>query len=145
MERTSCVGNFGVNEQEQQLPTQARTALEKCFAQIRLARATELAQSKRFLEAEAVLMLNGELPDNPRELDLLARMAAQQEQFGKARRLWEAALHASPADVEYSQCLERARKWEQTSGILDRVLNYVVWVVVLFSIAAIVYAFKPSK
>ena len=118
-----------MNEQDQQLPPQARAALDDCFARIRLARATELAQSKRFAEAEAVL----------------ARIAAQQEQFGKARRLWEAALHASPAEVEYSQCLERARKWERTSGILDRVLNYVVWVVVLFSIAAIVYAFKPSK
>jgi len=134
-----------VNEQEQQLPTQARTALEKCFARIRLARATELAQSKRFAEAEAVLSPNGELTDNPSELDLLARIAAQQEQFGKARRLWEAALHASPADVEYSKCLERARKWERISGILDRVLDYVVWVVVLFSIAAIVYVFKPLK
>lgn len=134
-----------MNEQDQQLPPQARAALDDCFARIRLARATELAQSKRFAEAEAVLSPNGELTDNPSELDLLARIAAQQEQFGKARRLWEAALHASPADVEYSQCLERARKWERTSGILDRVLNYVVWVVVLFSIAAIVYAFKPSK
>ncbi len=134
-----------MNEQEQQLSEQARATLDAYFVKIRLARATELAQSKRFAEAEAVLSPNGELTDNPSELDLLARIAAQQEQFGKARRLWEAALHASPAEVEYSQCLERARKWEQTSGILDRVLNYVVWVVVLFSIAAIVYAFKPSK
>jgi hypothetical protein len=134
-----------VNEQEQQLSEQARATLDAYFVKIRLARATELAQSKRFAEAEAVLSPNGEFTDNPSELDLLARIAAQQEQFGKARRLWEAALHASPADTEYSQCLERARKWEQTSGILDRVLNYVVWVVVLFSIAAIVYAFKPSK
>jgi tetratricopeptide (TPR) repeat protein len=145
MERTSCVGNFGVNEQEQQLPTQARTALEKCFAQIRLARATELAQSKRFLEAEAVLMLNGELPDNPRELDLLARMAAQQEQFGKARRLWEAALQKSPADEEYVHCLEQVRNMERTTALTDRALNYLVWFVVLFGIAAIVYAFKPLK
>ena len=134
-----------MNEQEQQLSEQARATLDAYFVKIRLARATELALSKRFAEAEAVLSPNGELTDNPSELDLLARIAAQQEHFGKARRLWEAALHASPAEVEYSQCLERARKWEQTSGILDRVLNYVVWVVVLFSIAAIVYAFKPSK
>jgi hypothetical protein len=134
-----------VNEQEHQLPPQARAALDDCFARIRLARATELAQSKRFAEAEAVLSSNGELTDNPSELDLLARIAAQQEQFGKAWRLWEAALHASPADTEYSQCLERARKWENTSGILDKVLNYVVWAVVLFSIAAIVYVFKPLK
>ena len=134
-----------MNEQEQQLPTQARTALEKCFAQIRLARATELAQSKRFLEAEAVLVCNGELPNNPRELDLLARMAAQQEQFSKAWRLWEAALQKSPADEEYAQCLERVRKKERTSELTGRVLNYVVWVVVLFSIAAIVYVFMPLR
>ena len=134
-----------MNEQEQQLPTQARTALEKCFAQIRLARATELAQSKRFPEAEAVLMLNGELPDNPRELDLLARMAAQQEQFGKARRLWEAALQKSPADEEYVHCLEQVRNMERTTALTDRALNYLVWFVVLFGIAAIVYAFKPLK
>ena len=134
-----------MNEQEQQSSEQARAAVDDYFVKIRLARAAELAQSKRFAEAEAVLSPNGELTDNPSELDLLARIAAQQEQFGKARRLWEAALHSSPADVEYSKCLERARKWERTSGTLDRVLNYVVWVVVLFSIAAIVFAFKPLK
>lgn len=131
--------------EEEKYAQQARAALQNCFAQIRLARATELAQSKRFAEAEAVLSPNGELTDNPSELDLLARIAAQQEQFGKARRLWEAALQKSPENEDYSECLERARKWERTSGILDRVLNYVVWVVVLFSIAAIVYAFKPLK
>jgi tetratricopeptide (TPR) repeat protein len=134
-----------VNEQEQQLPTQARTALEKCFAQIRLARATELAQSKRFLEAEALLSPHGEIPESPRELDLLARMAAQQEQFSKARRLWEAALEKSPADEEYAQYLERIRKMEHTSELTDRVLNYVVWAVVVFSIAAIVYVFIPLR
>ena len=131
--------------EEEKYAQQARAALQNCFAQIRLARATELAQSKRFLEAEAVLVSNGELPDNPRELDLLARMAAQQEQFSKARRLWEAALEESPADEEYAQCLERVRKLAHTSELTDRVLNYVVWVVVLFSIAVIVYAFKPLK
>jgi tetratricopeptide (TPR) repeat protein len=134
-----------VNEQEQQSSEQARAAVDDYFVKIRLARAAELAQSKRFAEAEAVLSPNGELTDNPSELDLLARIAAQQEQFAKARRLWEAALQKSPENEEYSECLERVRKWERTSRILDRVLNYVVWVVVLFSIAAIVYAFKPSK
>jgi hypothetical protein len=76
-----------VNEQEHQLPPQARAALDDYFFKIRLARATELAQSKRFIEAEAVLSPKGELTDNPCELDLLARIAAQQEQFAKARRL----------------------------------------------------------
>lgn len=83
--------------------------LETCFAKIRFARATELAQSKRFLEAEAILSPNGILSDDPRELDLLARIAAKQEQFGKARQLWEAVLRKSPANEEYSRCLEMAR------------------------------------
>lgn len=130
---------------EIQLASEGRAALEDCFAKIRLARATELAQSKRFLEAETVLMPNGELPDNPRELDLLARMAAQQEQFSKARRLWEAALEKSPEDEEYAQCLERVRKMERTAELTDKVLNYVVWAVVVLSIADIVYAFMPSR
>ena len=88
---------------------------------------------------------DGKLPDDPRELDLLARIAAKQEQFGKARRLWETALQKSPANVEYSQCLERVRKVERTSGLIDTILNYVVWAVVFFAIAVIVYVFKPLK
>jgi cytochrome c-type biogenesis protein CcmH/NrfG len=74
-----------VNEQEQQLPTQA----------------------KRFPEAEAALMPNGELPDNPRELDLLARIAAQRDRLSDARRLWETALQKDPRNPEYEGCLQR--------------------------------------
>jgi hypothetical protein len=117
--------------------------LEACFAKIRLVRATELAQSRRFLEAEAILSPNGVLTDDPRELDLLARIAAKQEQFGKARQLWEAALLKVPANEEYSQCLQQARKWERLSNVLDKVVNYGVWVVVALSIAVMVYVFKP--
>jgi hypothetical protein len=119
--------------------------LETCFAKIRLARATELAQSKRFLEAEAILSPNGILSDDPRELDLLARIAAKQEQFGKARQLWEAVLRKSPANEEYSRCLEMARKWERLSNVLDKVVNYGVWLVVALSIVVMVYVFKPLK
>jgi hypothetical protein len=119
--------------------------LETCFAKIRLARATELAQSRRFLEAESLLAPNGELPGDPRELDLLARIAAKQEQFGKARQLWEIALQKSPANEEYSQCLELAKKWERLSSLLDKMVNYGVWLVVILTIAVMVYVFKPLK
>ena len=85
-----------MNEQEQQLPAQARTALEKCFAQIRFARATELAQSRRFVEAEAILSPDGKLPESPRELDLLARIAIHDRRFGQAKQLWEQTLKNDP-------------------------------------------------
>ena len=134
-----------MNEQDNQLSAQTRVALEKCLAQIRLVRATELAQSRLFLEAERLMTPDGKLPDDPHELDLLARIAAKQKQFAKARRLWEAALQKSPENEDYSECLERVRKWEHASGLFDSVLIYVVWFVVIFSIAAIVYVFKPLK
>ena len=134
-----------MNEQDNQLSAQTRVALEKCLAQIRLVRATELAQSRLFLEAERLMTPDGKLPDDPHELDLLARIAAKQKQFAKARRLWETALQKSPANVEYAQCLERVRKVERTSRLIDSILNYVVWAVVLFAIAVIVYVFKPLK
>ena len=70
-----------MSEIPQLLPTETRTALQNCFAHIRLARATELVQSGRLLEAEAVLVQNGELPHNASELDLLARIAARQGRF----------------------------------------------------------------
>src|ERR1039458_10372687 len=83
---------------EQEQPGLARNALEKCFAQIRLARATELAQSKRFLEAESLLSPNGELPASLGELDLLARVAVQQRRFARARRLWQMILVTEPTN-----------------------------------------------
>jgi len=116
--------------------------LEACFANIRLARATDLAQLNRFLEAEAVLSPKGVLSDDPRELDLLARIAAKQEQFGKARQLWEAALQKSPGNEEFSACFERVCKLERISTLLDTAVKYVVWPVLLLSIAAIVFVFK---
>lgn len=94
-----------MNENEHQLPTEARTALRNCFAQIRLARATELAQSGRLLEAEAVLTHNGELPDNPHELDLLARIAVQQSQYSRAEELWKKALAKAPDREEFQKGL----------------------------------------
>ena len=127
------------------LPPQAQATLDNYFAQLRLARASELAQSSRFLEAEVLLSPNGRLPDNPCELDMLARIAAQQEQFGKARKLWEAALLKVPGNEEYTQCLQQAKKWEHLSNALDKVVNFVLWMGLALCIAAIIYLFKPLK
>jgi len=134
-----------VTDQNNQLPVQTRAALEKCFAQIRLVRATDLAQARRFHEAESLMTPNGEIPDDPRALDLLARIATKQEEFTKARQLWETALQKSPRSEEYLQCLNRVRKLERISSLLDIVLKYGVWPVVVLSIAAIFYVFKSLK
>lgn len=135
-----------MNEYEQQLPTEARTALENCFAQIRLARATELAQSGRLLEAEAVLVQNGELPHNAGELDLMARIAARQGRFNEARRRWNAAIQIEPGNEIYRQCLERLTPARRIVRIIvssqDTLLNVLVWTTIVFAVTAMIYAFR---
>jgi tetratricopeptide (TPR) repeat protein len=134
-----------VNEREQQLPTQARTALQNCFAQIRLARATELAQSGRLLEAEAVLTHNGELPANVHDLDLLARIAARQGRFDEARRRWNAAIQIEPGNEIYRQCVEHLTPARRIGRLIansqDTLLNILVWVTIVFGIGALVFTF----
>jgi tetratricopeptide (TPR) repeat protein len=135
--------------EEEKFPQQARDAIEKCFAQIRLAHATELAQSERFLEAEAVLMPNGEHPDLPRELDLLARIAARQGKFDVARRLWTRALQNEPENEIYKQCLScltPARRIPRLiERLLDALLPVLVWGMVALSIGALVFVFFFMK
>lgn len=134
-----------MNEQERLLPADARTALEKCFSQIRLARATELAQSRRFLEAEAVLVQNGEFPDDPRELDLLARIAALQGRFDDARRCWNAAMQKDPENETYRECVELLTTPRRIIRLItnsqDTMVIIVAWLMVAFAIGAIVFTF----
>jgi len=135
-----------VNENSQLLPTETRAALHNCFAQIRLARATELAQSGRLLEAEAVLAQNGELPRNASELDLLARIAAQQGRFDEARRRWNAAMQIEPGNEVYRQCLEHLTPARRIASLIahhqDALLNIMVWTTIAFAIAVLVYTFR---
>lgn len=80
-----------------------RGILSGCFQEIRLARATELARSRRYLEATALLTPQGRLPSDHKELDLLARIAAQQRRFAEAERLWNDASKAAPQNLAYRE------------------------------------------
>ena len=135
-----------MNEYEQQLPTEVRAALQACFTQIRLARATELAQSGRFLEADAVLAPSGELPHNASELDLLARIAARQGRFDEARRRWNAAIQIEPGNAIYRQCLERLTPGRRLVRLIvnsqDGLLIVLVAMTIAFGIAVLFYAFR---
>jgi hypothetical protein len=135
-----------VNEYEQQLPTEARIALQHYFAQFRLARATELAQWGRLVEAEAVLSHNGELPVNVLELDLLARIAARQGRFDEARRRWNAAIQIEPGNEIYRQCVEHLTPVRRIVRLIansqDTLLNLLVWITIVFAVAVLVYTFR---
>jgi tetratricopeptide (TPR) repeat protein len=135
-----------VNEIPQLMPTETRTALQNCFAQIRLARATELAQSGRLLEAETLLAQNSELPRNASELDLLARLAARQGRFDEARRRWNAAIQIEPGNEIYRLCIEQLTPTRRIVRLIansqDTLLNVLVWATVAFAVAALIYVFR---
>jgi hypothetical protein len=85
---------------------------------LRLARATDLAKSGRFLEAEGILNSSGGIPEGGGELDLLARIAVRQRRYGKALLLWEGAMRCDPNNEEYRRCVEKLR---------ERVANLKRW------------------
>ena len=106
---------------------------------MRFARATELARSRRFLEAEALLSPGGQLPDSTSELDLLARILAKQNHYREARRCWEAALKIAPRNEVYRSGIKRLEQVEKFTklrrkitligGAILIVATLVAWVV----------------
>jgi hypothetical protein len=109
---------------------QTGTMLTECFRQIRFARAAELARSRRYMEATVVLSPEGRLPIEARELDLLARIAAQQKQFDRAIVFWKAALQRSPGNETYGRAIQQAEAAKRRQKIQTRIaVNLVMGVV----------------
>lgn len=123
-----------------------RRTLNECFGQIRFARAAELARSRRYLEAEGLLTPNGHASSNPQELDLLARIAAQQGRFDQARRLWEAALRISPNNADYERALRRAEAAERAQQKCRKVVMTVLATLTATSLVLAAYLlFQASR
>jgi len=123
-----------------------RNVLQQVFGEIRLARATELAQSERFAEAEAVLREDGYEPETAGELDLLARMAAQQGNFDKARRLWNQALQLEPQNATFQLCLRSLTPGRQAGRMIavneSRLWNLFAVAVVILVIVTLILVFR---
>jgi hypothetical protein len=112
---------------------QLHDTLKECFEQIRFARAAELARSRRYLEAEGLLSPNGRESSDPRDLDLLARISAQQRRYEGARHLWEAALQQSPGNADYKRAIECTREAERFQAVCRKAA-----IIVLLSLAVTV-------
>lgn len=90
-------------------------------------------------------MPSGQLPDNPRDLDLLARIAAQQDRLSDARRLWETALQKDPHNPEYEDCLQRLTQFQHAASLFDTLLTWLAYATIIFGIGTLIYAFFPHK
>jgi tetratricopeptide (TPR) repeat protein len=113
-------------QQEPKWAAQIRSTLSDYFAQVRFARAAELARSCRYLEAEALLSPGGELPCDPKEIDLLARIAALQKDYNRAEELWQKALAISPGRESFPEALaalERVRGQKEVQRAFYRELR----------------------
>jgi flagellar motor protein MotB len=81
-----------------------------------LSRAASLARRGEYAAAESLL---GQLPgsgnENPRVLDLLARIQAQQGCFSEAEALWRRALEVEAGNGSYRAGLERIEKMRSRS------------------------------
>ena len=124
---------------------EARAALDECFDQFRFARATELARSGRYLEAEGILSPNGHPSETPRDLDLLARIAVQQGRASDARRLWEHALEEDPKNSAYKECLQRLGDLPRLIISFDTILTCLIWTTNISGAAALLYTLLSHK
>ena len=109
---------------------------------LRLARATDMAKSGRFLEAESLLHPLGGKPEGARELDLLARIALRRWRLEKARRFWEAAMRAEPANEQYVKCLKKLNQWEEKAKCWAKIAGiglvaFAVAILVILSVRSL--------
>lgn len=108
-------------------------------SRLRLARATELAHSNRFLEAVELLSPKGKLPSDPNELDILARIHLRQKDFNAARRRWLDASSANPDSPIYRQAIDALDSWlEYRHKLTLWKLKLLLWFLVV-SIAMILF------
>jgi hypothetical protein len=105
-----------------QLADQVRTTLEEAFDQIRLARAAELARSRRFLEAAALLAPGGQLPGGIRNLDMMARIAVGLQDFQTARSCWQHASQMEPENPVYPEYLRELEWARQKTELRHKVV-----------------------
>lgn len=122
-----------------------RAVLDEYVDQVRFARAAQLAHSGRYLEAQGVLCVNGQLPEIPRDLDLLARIAVRQGHVSEARRLWELALSKEPQNSTYQECLQRLGELPRIRIPFDTALTCAIWVTNILAITTLMYVFLLRK
>jgi len=134
--------------QHDQNITAVRSILSEYVQGVRLARATDLAHSRRYLEAIALLAPQGDLPSSAKELDLLARIAARQRRYADAERYWRKASETTPDTADYREaaiCAARAgRNLTQIKQVVLASLIAIVLAVIFLAIINLIMGSIPS-
>jgi len=111
--------------------------IDRFDADMRVARASELALAGRLLQAESLLCQHGLLPKTALEMDLLARINVRQGRLLDALRRWREASQLSEERsfeceirtlLDYAASVNERRKW-----LLVSISS--AWVIVVISLA----------
>jgi hypothetical protein len=108
---------------------------------LRMARAAEIASVGVLYRAEELLMPEGNLPDTPEELDLLARILVRQKRYVEAKKRWNDALRASGGESYYEDALKSLNNYLRTLKWRRQILIFGIFFLSVIISAAIGYHF----
>jgi flagellar motor protein MotB len=129
-------------------PRDNRLGLDQCIEHIRFARAAELARNGKYSEAVALLCPDSQAPKSPRELDLLARMATQQERYDEAARYWQSALNLDPGNKSYIDCLQQLSQVQSGADSDNGMARFALWALggaIILVVILVLFVWKPQK
>jgi hypothetical protein len=92
-----------------------------------------------------VLIHDGKLPENPRDLDLLARIAAQQGQFEKAKHRWEAAQQRTSNVAAYASAIRSLEQAQKAAAVRRKIAVISLATIAVATIVSVSLTFWPRK
>jgi flagellar motor protein MotB len=128
---------------ESRLPDNEDASIGILVKQIALAKATELARTGRYSEAEKLLTETSRREDlTPAILDLLARIRTQQGRLSEAESFWTEATRLDPTNEAYKAGLRRIAKMQRRPVWITSILNLIVGLIILLCLVIIEFAMK---
>lgn len=114
--------------------------LTDCRRIVRFARAVDLANSKRYLEAEALLVASGRERLTLDEIDLCARIAIQTGRYERARHLWLQAFKEVPEIKDFENLAALAEEAGRKAYLKRQVIFGVLVSVATAAILLVAWA-----
>ena len=120
-----------------------RDILSEYSADMNFAMASEYARRCDYSQAKALLLPHGKIPDSTRELDLLARISANNGDSVAAKRFWLLALEKEPDNQNIKESIAEIANMEPEEKSLEdqflfnlctRLLLIVILVILIIKI-----------
>lgn len=126
--------------------SEADTVLQSLLNQLTVARATDLARSGHYTEAESILLEAREEVDTiPSALDLKARIRAQQGNLPEAEKLWIRANRLDPSNIAFLDSLNRIEVMRKRPAQRIGALGFASILIAIVLVSVTSWVFMRSK